>query len=174
MLSTSADSPGIKSASFSLESIKATSENDPTLRESMFDQIRGGVERTISLNRNRAVIHLNPPELGSVSIRINVGHNNQIHASFIAESIHTHNMIESGMDSLKNSLAQNGFDLGQVNVYLSGGGMHDTGTSHREQEGRWQHQFHTGDRKQDADSSQEAALTPEYDPLTNSGVHVIM
>ena len=155
-------------------SANSVSEPDASLRSSMLEQLNSGITRTISLNRNRAVIHLNPPELGSVMVRLSVNHNNQIHASFVAEHAHTNQLLQSGMESLRMQLAQNGFELGQVNVHLSGSGMNDANTFHKQQSNDSREGFSHQDTEKDIESVTEIKTARQTIPGYGGRIDVIL
>ena len=67
------------------------------------------------------MLHLNPPDLGSVRVNITVDHNNHVHASFIADHPDTKHLLEANLQNLKDQLAQNGFNLSNVNVDVGSG-----------------------------------------------------
>lgn len=155
-------------------SVRSGMSMDQSVRTGVFHQLSQGVNNALSLNRNRAVIHLNPPELGSVTIRINVDHNKRVHATFMAEHVQTHQILESGMDNLRNQLAQNGFDMGQVNINLSGdGGMHDTGTPYREHAGNGRQQFQASGPDEETGTAVQASVDVNNTDAVKS-VHIIM
>ncbi len=164
------------SGTSSLHASSANSVSDPdgNLRSSMLEQLNSGITRTISLNRNRAVIHLNPPELGSVTVRLSVNHNNQIHASFVAEHAHTNQLLQSGMESLRVQLAQNGFELGQVNVNLSGSGMNDANTFHKQQSNDSREGFSHQDTEKDIESVTEIKTARQTIPGYGGRIDVIL
>lgn len=93
-------------------------------------QISKGISQALKMNKNRAVLHLNPPELGSVKVNITVLHNNHVQASFVADNPETRHILETNMQHLKDSLAQNGFSTAQVNVDVGGGFANGYGTQH--------------------------------------------
>ncbi len=93
-------------------------------------QIRDGISQTLKMNKNRAILHLNPPELGSVKVSITVSHNNHVQASFVADHPETRHILEANMQHLKESLAQNGFSTAQVNVDVGGGFANGYGAQH--------------------------------------------
>ncbi len=96
-------------------------------------QLSKGVSEAIKSNQGRLVLHLDPPELGSVQIRIVVNHHNEISATFLAEHPETRHTIEQNLGGLRQQLANQGFSLGDVNVGLGHGG----GFGHaRDQDGR--------------------------------------
>jgi len=93
-------------------------------------QIRDGISQAFKMNKNRAILHLNPPELGSVKVNITVSHNNHVQASFVADNPETRHILETNMQHLKDSLAQNGFSTAQVNVDVGGGFANGYGAQH--------------------------------------------
>jgi len=78
------------------------------------------------------------------------------------------------MESLRQQLGHNGFDLGQVNVNLSGGGMHDAGTSRREQSDHGKHRFDEMVRDDEVDAGIAAPVASAVLPGAAGGVHIIM
>ncbi len=161
-------------AGYAVDTAKGGAFTDTPSRIGVLDQISQGIHTAVAMNRNRAVIHLNPPELGSVTIRLHVDHNNHVHASFLTEHVHTHQLLESGMESLRQQLGHNGFDLGQVNVNVGGGGMHDTGTSRREQSDRERHGFEEMIRDDEIDTEITAPVSSAGLSGPAGGVHIIM
>ncbi len=152
----------------------ASTAIDTDLRTSMMEQLRQGITRTVALNRNRAVIHLNPPELGSVTIRISVNHNNHVQASFITEHTHTNQLLQSGMETLKNQLAQNGFDLGQVNINLSDSGMNNAHTFHKDHSQNGNSRFANDFKEEKQDAVTEIPTTGNIIPDHGGSMHVIL
>jgi flagellar hook-length control protein FliK len=72
-----------------------------------------------------AEIHVNPPNLGPVSVTVNVD-NNTASATFVAAHAATRDAINDAMPRLKEMLAGSGISLGQVTVsaesFSHGGG----------------------------------------------------
>ncbi len=167
------DSSTVRSASMSADSAKSSAVSDQ-VREGVMDQVGHGIRTAVAMNRNRAVIHLNPPELGSVTIRLHVGHNNSVHASFLAEHAHTRQLLESGMETLRTQLSQNGFDMGQVNVNLSGGGMHDSGMFRREGAEGGRKGFENIFKQDESDTDLNASIIRPGTSGQGKGVHIIM
>ncbi len=87
---------------------------------SISHQLSQGISEAIRFNRNRAVLHLNPPELGRVRVSLSVTGGNHVNATFIAEHPETRQIIEASMAQLRDQLHQNGFSLGDLNVGLGG------------------------------------------------------
>ncbi len=100
---------------------------DNNLDDLVTTQVREGISQALKMNKNRAVLHLNPPELGSVKVNITVSHNNHVQASFVADHPETRHILEANMQQLRDSLSQNGFSMSQVNVDVSGGFSQWTG-----------------------------------------------
>ncbi len=104
----------------------------PPLKETKGQQVPGGadvagqlskgISEAVKSNHGRLVLHLNPPELGSVQIRIVVNHHNEINASFLVEHPETRHAIEQNLEGLRQQLTNQGFSLGEVNVGLGYGG----------------------------------------------------
>ncbi len=93
----------------------------PNLNETVTAQVKEGLTQALQMNKNKAILHLNPPELGTVKVSISVSHNNHVQASFVADHPETRHILEAHIQNLKDSLAQNGFSMTQVNVDVSGG-----------------------------------------------------
>ncbi len=105
---------------------------DETLGKNVASQIADGISQAVKMNKNRAVLHLRPPELGSVKISITLDHNNHIQASFVTDHPETRHILEANIQHLKDSLAQNGFSLGQVNVDVGGNAFANSGNNHHD------------------------------------------
>lgn len=106
---------------------KGGQPQQPSLGQLVTAQIRDGINQALKMNRNKAVLHLNPPELGSVKVSISVSHNNHVQASFVADHPETRHILEANMQHLRDSLAQNGFAVSHVNVDVGGGFSHWSG-----------------------------------------------
>jgi flagellar hook-length control protein FliK len=68
---------------------------------SVSHQLSQGISEAIRFNRNRAVLHLNPPELGRVRVSLSVTGGSHVNATFIAEHPETRQIIEAGMAQLR-------------------------------------------------------------------------
>lgn len=67
-----------------------------------------------------AHIKLDPPELGSLTVKVSVdSDNNNTQVSFVVATPHTRDLLEGQMGRLRDMLAQQGMDLGSVNVDVS-------------------------------------------------------
>ncbi len=95
--------------------------------ENVAVQLADGISQAVKMNRSRAILHLNPPELGTVKVNITLGHNNHVQANFITDHPDTRHIIEANLQNLRDNLAQSGFSLGQVNVDLGGNAYANSG-----------------------------------------------
>nr|WP_281382942.1 flagellar hook-length control protein FliK [Dissulfurirhabdus thermomarina] len=93
----------------------------PAAFAAVLQQIGDGVTRAIRLNQHRAVLHLDPPELGRVRVEIVVRHNHEVQATFLAEHPEVRHLVEHNLAHLRTQLAQGGFDLAQCHVGVDSG-----------------------------------------------------
>jgi flagellar hook-length control protein FliK len=70
--------------------------------------------------QNNAVLQLDPAGLGAVSVHVALGHNAQINVQFIPAVAQTAQLLNNGLDGLRQAMAASGLTLGQVQV---GGGQ---------------------------------------------------
>ncbi|TDO98296.1 flagellar hook-length control protein FliK [Marinomonas balearica] len=68
-----------------------------------------------------AHIHLDPPELGSLTVKVQVDHDGNAQVSFVASSQMARDAIESQLSRLREMLAQQGMNLDNVDVDVSSG-----------------------------------------------------
>ncbi|NPA95008.1 MAG: hypothetical protein GXO58_06235 [Thermodesulfobacteria bacterium] len=130
-------------------------------------QVNEGISQALKMNKNRAVLHLNPPELGTVKVSITVSHNNHVQASFVADHPETRHILEANLQNLKDSLAHNGFSTAQVNVDISGGFTQWSGN----QQDQLTPFGMTSMWRETLDSDDESINTPTG--ISDQGVHVI-
>ena len=71
-----------------------------------------------------AVLRLDPPGLGALSVHIAVGHGAQVNVQFIPTTAQTGQLLNAGMDQLRQAMATAGLQLGQAQV---GGGSQGGG-----------------------------------------------
>ncbi len=144
-----------------------------TTGENVAAQLADGISQAVKLNRNRAVLHLNPPELGSVKVNISVDHANHIQASFIADHPETKHILEANLQHLRDNLTQNGFSLGQVNVDI--GGNNFAGFN---QDPQGHHLTPFGDPamwlNNNAENSADTAASATGNVIDQNGVHVVI
>lgn len=159
------------------DTVGATKDNtaaqttQPKLDETVTAQIKEGLSQALQMNKNKAILHLNPPELGTVKVSISVSHNNHVQASFVADHPETRHILEAHMQSLKDSLAQNGFSMAQVNVDVSGGFSQWAGNQHETLTPFGFPSMWLNNQKSDSSTSEAgAAQTSRVSP---NGVHVI-
>ena len=76
-----------------------------------------------------AHIHLDPPELGSLTVKISVDHDANAHVSFVASSAQAKEALEGQMQRLREMLQQQGVELDSVDVEVSQGNGQAFGSS---------------------------------------------
>jgi flagellar hook-length control protein FliK len=75
--------------------------------------------------QTRAVLRLDPPGLGALSVHIAVGQGAQVNVQFIPTQAQTGQLLNAGMDQLRQAMAGAGLQLGQAQV--GGGGAQGGG-----------------------------------------------
>ncbi len=153
-----------------LDGTQSNTGDNNDISELVTTQVREGINQALKMNKNRAVLHLNPPELGSVKVNITVSHNNQVQASFVADHPETRHILEANMQQLKDSLTQNGFSMAQVNVDVSGGFSQWDGT---QQDKLTPFGYPTAVLNSNIDDSTEEITTSRSVGIRPDGVHVI-
>ena len=76
--------------------------------------------------QSNVVLRLDPPGLGALSIHIALGHNSEVNVQFIPTIPQTAQLLNSGLDDLRQAMANAGLALGQAQV---GGGGQGAGSS---------------------------------------------
>ncbi len=142
---------------------------EQSLNDLVTAQVNEGISQALKMNKNRAVLHLNPPELGTVKVSITVSHNNHVQASFVADHPETRHILEANMQNLKDSLAQNGFSMSQVNVDVGGGFAQWSGSQQEQLTPFGMPSMWLGSRNQ----STEEAVASKPSRVNETGVHVI-
>ena len=66
-----------------------------------------------------AHIQLDPPELGSLTVKVSIDQDSNTHVSFVASSAHAKEALEGQMQRLRDMLQQQGMDLDSVDVEVS-------------------------------------------------------
>ncbi|MBJ7536798.1 flagellar hook-length control protein FliK [Marinomonas transparens] len=77
-----------------------------------------------------AHIRLDPPELGSLTVKVSVDHDANTQVSFVAATPQARDLLEGQMSRLRDMLAQQGMDLSHVDVDVSQ--QDASGTQYRE------------------------------------------
>jgi len=164
---------GSQSATAQVNGATGNLQGQAQVGENVAMQIADGISQAIKLNKNSAILHLNPPELGSVKVHLTVGHNNQIQANFITDHPETRHILEANMQHLKDNLAQNGFSLGQVNVDIGGNAFASSGG---DPQGHHLTPFGDPDMWLNSDSrdATPASSTQSAQGVGTDGVHVII
>ena len=132
-------------------------------------QLHQGIRDAIRMHRSSAVLHLNPPELGSVKIRLSVYGGHEVKAVFVTDNPETRHVIHSGMDTLRVQLADSGYTLGNASVDV---GQHEAFAGQQGEQG-----FNRFTGRQFADDNEMDVIPVEnVDKGTElkSGVHMVM
>jgi flagellar hook-length control protein FliK len=72
-----------------------------------------------------AVLRLDPPGLGNLSVHVALGQGGQVNVLFVPAVAQTAQLLNLGMEGLRHAMAASGLTLGQANV--SGGGAQSPG-----------------------------------------------
>jgi flagellar hook-length control protein FliK len=122
------ESPGVSAQNLALPQLTASTRTaaqvqlaaaasiDTPIGAQGWDQALGQRVVWMVAQRNpTAEIHVNPPDLGPLSVTVNVN-NNTASATFVAAHAATREAITDAMPRLKDMLAESGISLGQVTV----------------------------------------------------------
>ncbi|MBB1479158.1 flagellar hook-length control protein FliK [Pseudoalteromonas sp. SG41-2] len=115
------------------------------------------VSALLSINNKEAEIRLDPPEMGSMQIRIR-SDAEQAHINFVVQNQQAKEALEQSMPRLREMLAQQGIELGESSIQ-QGNSQSDTGGD-GQQNGR-------GQQANQQQNEEETALTQQ--PIRGSG-----
>jgi len=101
----------LKSAGAMLPAITVTPDN-----AQWNQQVGERINWMVNGQMQRAEIRLDPPELGSLDIRLNIAKDNQASVMFYVTNAAAKEAIESAIPRLREMLAQQGLDLANVDV----------------------------------------------------------
>jgi flagellar hook-length control protein FliK len=76
-------------------------------------------------SQTTAVLQLDPPGLGNLSVHLALGQNGHVNVLFVPSTPQTAQLLNAGMDGLRQAMAATGLTLGQAGV--SGGGAQNPG-----------------------------------------------
>ena len=122
------------------------------MRKDFTDAVKDKVMVMISQKIQQIDIQLDPPELGSMQVRINM-QNEQAVVNFVVQNQQAKEALEQNMDRLKQMMADNGVDVGDANV------KQDSNQSAMNGEGN---QGSGGPGKNGEDGSLEGAMNSEH------------
>jgi flagellar hook-length control protein FliK len=95
--------------------VRETSTKAETQAADMSQQIARNIETTMQQGRNYLRMQLNPQELGAIDIRLhNTAHG--VNVTVIAEQASTGQMLETHLNQLRQTLADAGVQLGNLNI----------------------------------------------------------
>ncbi|MBQ4849043.1 flagellar hook-length control protein FliK [Pseudoalteromonas sp. MMG012] len=92
------------------------------------------VSMMLNLNNKEAEVRLDPPELGSMQIRIR-SDAEQAQVNFIVQNQQAKEALEQSMPKLKEMLAEQGIELGESNIQQEDQGQRDEQSENNQQEG---------------------------------------
>jgi flagellar hook-length control protein FliK len=105
-----------------------TSISVPPQHPQWAQQVGDRVQWMVGHNLQRADIRLNPPDLGSLEVRIHVGNDHQTHISFSSPHAHVRDALEAAMPRLREMMHDSGLNLANADVSqhsFAGSQMHD-------------------------------------------------
>lgn len=82
-------------------------------------KIQENITVAIREGRHQVQIRLDPPELGKIFVKLDVG-SKDVNIHMMAENPHVKEAVDRSIQSLKQSLGEQGLDLGNVNVGVGG------------------------------------------------------
>ena len=108
----SADSMSVQSAK---TAINIQAETISINRKDFTDAVKDKVMVMINQKIKQLEIRLDPPELGSMHVKLNM-QNEQAAVNFVVQNQQAKEALEQNMDKLKDMLAQSGVDVGDANI----------------------------------------------------------
>jgi flagellar hook-length control protein FliK len=90
----------------------------------VIDQVASGIAGHLRINRNEAVIQLDPPDLGKIKIDLHLS-GDKLQARIVAEASESHSLIENHLHELRQALQAQSVDV--VDVRVSHGGLNGGG-----------------------------------------------
>ena len=104
--------------------VKSVSSGTQMTGAEIFRQVRDRVEEMLAKfswpATHRARLSLNPPSLGALDIEVEV-RGDHVRATFMTASPAVKEILDSGMDTLRQSFSQSGMDESETNVFLQQG-----------------------------------------------------
>lgn len=134
-------------------------------------QLDHGITRAVTMNRTRAVLHLNPPELGSVTVRISLHGQHDMQAVFITDNPDTRQVIHASLDTLRGHLSSNGYSLVNVGIEAGNQEMFSRGEGNPEYQSPEFYQHNTADSEETSVASHQ---NKPWMPAADSGIHMII
>jgi flagellar hook-length control protein FliK len=88
----------------------------------------------VNQNQLQADIRLDPPELGSMKIRVSI-QGDAANVNFVVQTPHAKDMLDQAVPRLRTMLQESGIDLGQSSVHQDGKGEQQAGRRDEDQSG---------------------------------------
>ncbi len=86
---------------------------------SLMRQVTEGVRNVVKAGHQEIQLRLDPPSWGRIEVRIGM-HNNEVHVTMMAENAAVKDNLDRGVQGLRQSLAEQGLNLGSLNVGVGG------------------------------------------------------
>ena len=112
IVKAAADSISVQSAK---TAINIQAETISINRKDFVDSVKEKVMVMINQKIKQFEIRLDPPELGSMHVKLNL-QNEQAAVSFVVQNQQAKEALEQNIDKLKDMLAQSGVDVGDANI----------------------------------------------------------
>ena len=97
----------------------------PTLTAATPAALAASITAMHHAGQGSAVLRLDPPGLGNLSVHVALGQGGQVNVLFVPALAQTAQLLNLGMDGLRHAMAATGLTLGQADV--SGGGAQNPG-----------------------------------------------
>ena len=107
---------GLNNTSDRIYSDNKSGNADLIEKRDIVQGLKDQVLTSLSVGDKRAVIHLDPPELGRISVQLTLTNNHELKATFVADHPDVRNIIRGNMDGLKDHLDQKGFNVTRLAV----------------------------------------------------------
>lgn len=145
----------------------------PTQMTENIERVEQVMRLSVQRGIQRVAIRLDPPELGQVTLRLEMRHG-VVNATLRTETVEARQVLLTGLDQLRQNLEVRGIHLEQFDVDLSGGGLAEG------QEQAWQEpgRSRQNARSQRAESVEETASEapggpPSLQPWMGDGLNIV-
>lgn len=136
-----------------------SSNGQQVTEQGLMRQITNSMKFTVTDGKMQAKIQLDPPDLGRVMVQINID-GDRLVANMQVESEAAKQIMEKNLDQLRESLAQQGFDVDQCHVNLSEDHS-QTGNSNRRPMSGTRTFFKSGQNTGDEEQEQTVQAGPQ-------------
>ncbi len=85
-------------------------------KKEIIHEVTENIAPNIKFGAKKAVLHLNPPELGRIRVQMSLSQDNHLSVTFYTEHSEVRRFLDGQMDSLRANLEQKGFNPNQLVV----------------------------------------------------------